>query len=122
MAVCLGALAFTVYIFTRTDVHGGKSYGERYFLSLVPLVALFAVFTLPARRPRVALLLLAVAAALSVVSAWQGVRRTWTVTPPVLYLDAQRLGVCSSLADADDPCLGLVHPAPRRPAPRKPAR
>ena len=102
LAAAAGMLVFAVYIFSRTSVHGGRAYGERYFISIVLLLASFGLFALPDARPQRWLPALLVTVPLSVVSAAQGVSRTWERTPPVLFLRTQpRLAICSSLADPE---------------------
>ncbi len=106
-AVMVSFALEVLYVLTLTFGHGGKAYAERFLVAPMPLVLFFAAFALPsgARSPRKALGvgLFTVATAAGAVSAYQGVLRTWHITPPVLYLAPRPrlpfLTVCSSLAE-----------------------
>jgi len=105
LALGLGIAAYVGYVFTHTDNHGGKAYGERYLVSIVAPLAFFGLYALQRASRSAALLALALTVPPSTLSAAQGVARTWTVTQPVIYLPTPpRLGLCSSLRDPDRPC------------------
>lgn len=91
VAVAVGALAFAAFLFAREGLaHGGKAYGNRYFLPLIPLLAWFGAFAVPTAlrslASRLAAVILAVAVVLSVVSAYQGTLNPWATPYPVVYL------------------------------------
>lgn len=96
-------LALSFYLVTSTGNYGGLAYGERWFLSALPLLMLFILFVPPLQSARaflarsafpsnrgapllslVASALLLGAFALSLISSVQGSRTPWDyVSPPV---------------------------------------
>ena len=114
----LAMLAQATFIYTRTNNFGGKAYGGRYFIILLPFLFYFLIFSLPTsltgsstfhsfrrlkrpRRGKIALAAFALAALLSVTSAYQGSRAPWQTIQPLLFLQTRPytppVTVCSNL-------------------------
>ena len=45
--IALGMTAQILFILTRTDNFGGKAYGNRFFIPLLPFLFYFIIFGLP---------------------------------------------------------------------------
>ena len=85
-AVGLASLFVTVYILFFTDNFGGGAFGPRWFITITPLLFLFAAEPMlysTARRK----LIFIVLSAFSVISAWQGASGPWHSTLPLLRLE-----------------------------------
>jgi hypothetical protein len=114
--IILGAamLAHALFIYTRTDNFGGKAYGARYFILLLPFLFYFLNFSLPtdfrSLRGKLAAAALIVAILLSVGSAFQGAQAPWQTVQPLLYLQirpfAPPLTLCANTGDGA--CLDSV--------------
>jgi hypothetical protein len=86
MIVGLASMCVTVYILLFTDNFGGEAFGPRWFVTITPLLFLFAaepVLYSTARRR----LTFIVLSAFSVVSAWQGASGPWHSALPLLRLE-----------------------------------
>ena len=101
----IGAMVvYTIVILTRTDNFGGKAYGARFFIPLIPLLFYFIPFTLPldfkSLRGKLLGAVIVVAVLISTVSAYQGVLDTWERVKPILFLQARPynpyLTICSN--------------------------
>jgi hypothetical protein len=101
-----------IFIYTRTNNFGGKAYGARYFIILLPFLFYFLIFSLPINlrpgRANLNLFLLVTAASLSIFSAYQGVQDTWSRVKPPLYVDkttqAPYINLCTNYQNGT--CLG----------------
>jgi len=88
-AVALGFVALSVFLVTHTSNYGGRAYGERWFMTAIPLLMLFGVFLPPLNAPRgrsFAWVWFVPLLAISIYSTEQGVRQTWERTPPPVHL------------------------------------
>lgn len=103
IAAGVGMLAFAAYVFLRTKADGGQAYGNRYFVSIVPLACAFGLWAGGRPRSRLVLGAISLAAAVGFISAARGARDPWKAVAPPLYLDVaasnHELRLCNGLAE-----------------------
>ncbi len=89
LVVGLAALGVGLYLAFRTGNLGGNAYGERYLISVVPIVMAFLFFAPPLFKTRgraVWAILFAVFLGLSVYSSFQGAANPWEYAQPPFHL------------------------------------
>jgi hypothetical protein len=89
--ILAGISGHVLFVWLRTNNFGGDAYGLRYVLSFIPILFFYITFLIPASfsKPISGKLWAAgwgLAAALSVFSAYQGVRSTWHQVKPPFFL------------------------------------
>jgi hypothetical protein len=112
--LALGLLLYILIVVTRTDNFGGKAYGARFFILLLPLLFYFTAFLpqleVKTLKGKLIAAILALGILLSVFSAYQGVLNTWDRVRPPLFFQTRAykpfLTVCSNLNE--NTCLDAV--------------
>lgn len=87
--VGLSAVGVALYLVFRTGNLGGNAYGERYFISILPVTLAFLVSAPPLYKTRARYLFalfFAIALFLSLYSSYQGMRNPWQFAEPPLQL------------------------------------